>query len=84
MYRSLYGTTRRRVRRGSGPSQLALAILPAVTDEATAERFYLQCKWVVLAPIASDRWTLDVAEVERWLERASGTDDVVRLAVEER
>ena len=35
---------------GSGPAQLALAILLAVTDEATAERFYQKFKWDVLAP----------------------------------
>ena len=36
---------------GSGPAQLALAILLAVTDEATAERFYQRFKWSVIAPI---------------------------------
>ena len=36
---------------GSGPAQLALAILLAVTDEATAERFYQRFKWDVIAPI---------------------------------
>ncbi len=65
---------------GSGPAQLALAILLAVTDEATAERFYQRFKWDVIAPIEADRWALDSG----WLESAAaGTDDVVRLAVEE-
>ena len=70
---------------GSGPAQLALAILLAVTDEATAERFYQQFKWSVIAPIEADRWALDSGDVLGWLESAAaGTDDVVRLAVEER
>ena len=80
------GTTRRRVRRGgcggSGPAQLALAILLALTDEATAERFYQRFKWDVIAPIEADRWALDAGDVLGWLEQAAGTDDVVRLVVE--
>ena len=68
---------------GSGPAQLALAILLAVTDAATAERFYQQFKWSVIAPIEADRWTLDAGDVLNWLESAAaGTDGVVRLAVE--
>ena len=69
---------------GSGPARLALAILLAVTDEATAERFYQRFKWDVIAPIEADRWALDSGVVLGWLESAAaGTDDVVRLAVEE-
>ena len=70
---------------GSGPAQLALAILLAVTDAATAERFYQKFKWSVIAPIETDRWTLDASDVLGWLESAAaGTDSVVRLTVEER
>lgn len=69
---------------GARPAQLALAILLAMADAAKAERFYQKFKWEVLAPIASDRWTLDTCAVVRWLEAASGMDDIVRLAVEER
>ena len=47
-----------------GPAQLALAILLAVTDAATAERCYQKFKWDVLAPIEADRWAVD-AEVRR-------------------
>ena len=50
---------------GSGPVQLALAILLAVTDEATAERFYQKFKWEVLAPLEADRWALDTGDVPR-------------------
>ena len=60
------------------------AILLAVTDAATAERFYQRFKWDVIAPIEADRWALDSGDVRGWLESAAaGTDDVVRLAVEE-
>ena len=68
---------------GSGRAQLALAILLAVTDAATAERFYQRFKWGVLALIEADRWALDAGDVRRWLELAAGTDEVVRMAVDE-
>ena len=68
---------------GSGPAQLALAILLAVTDAATAERFYQRFKWGVIAPIEADRWALHAGDVRRWLELAAGTDEVVRMAVDE-
>jgi len=68
---------------GSGSAQLALAILLAVTDAGTAERFYQQFKWSVIAPIEADRWALDAGDVLDWLESAAaGTAGVVRLAVE--
>ena len=67
---------------GSGPAQLALAILLAVTDEATAERFYQQCKWSVIAPIEADRRALDAGAVLDWLGSAAGTAGVVPVAVE--
>ena len=54
-----------------------------VTDAATAERFYQKFKWDVLVPIEADRWALAAGDVLGWLESASGTDEVVRLAVEE-
>ncbi len=69
---------------GSGPAQLALAILLAVTDEATAERFYQQFKWSVIALLEADRWALDAGDVLDWLEStAAGTAGVVRLAAVE-
>ena len=68
---------------GSGPAQLALAVLLAVTDEVTAERFYQKFKRDVLSLIEADRWTLDAGDVRRWLELAVETDDVVRMAVHE-
>ena len=68
---------------GSGPAQLALAILLAVTDAVTAERFYQKFKHDVLSPIEADHWMLDAGDVRRWLELAAETDAVVRMAVNE-
>ena len=53
---------------GSGPIQLALAILLAGTDEATAERFYQPFPWSVIAPIEAVRWALDTGDVLGGLE----------------
>ena len=65
---------------GSGPAELALAILLTVTDAATAERFYQQFEWSVIAPLEADRWALDAGDVLHWLESAAaGPAGVVRL-----
>ena len=53
---------------GSGPAQLALAILLAVTDPETAERRYQELKWAVLPPLEADCWVLDGDDVRRWLD----------------
>ena len=64
---------------GSGPAQLALVILLAVTDEATAERFYQRFKRSVIAPIEANRWALGASDVLGWLEpAATGIDRAVR------
>ena len=39
---------------GSGPSQLALAILLEFTDEATAVRNYQKFKWNVISELGDD------------------------------
>ena len=54
-----------------------------MTDAVTAERFYQQFKWSVIAPLEADRWALDASDVLHWLGSAApGTDGVVRLALE--
>ena len=40
-------------------------------------------EWSVIAQIEADRWVLDAGDVLGWLESAAGTNDVVRLAMEE-
>ena len=46
-----------------------------MTDAATAERFYQQFKWSVIAQIEADRWVLDAGVVLNWLESAAGGQD---------
>ena len=53
---------------GSGPGQLAIAMLLAVTDTEEAERYYPLFRSGVLALIRGDRWTLPVDQVETWLD----------------
>ena len=59
---------------GRGPAQLALVILLAVTDTEEAQRFYPLFRSGVLAGLRTDRWTLQVELVRRWLERIRELD----------
>lgn len=53
---------------GSGPSQLALAILLDFTgDPQIAQRFYQEFKSDVVANLA-DAWNLPAEQIESWLE----------------
>lgn len=52
---------------GSGPGQLALAILLEVTDQPTALRLYHDFKVDVIAALQADSWTLEIADVCAWL-----------------
>ena len=55
---------------GSGPAQLALALLLAITaDTATALRLYQDFKCAYVATIQSDLWQLDVDDVRGWVLR---------------
>ena len=54
---------------GSGPAQLALAILMTITDSDEASRRYEAFKNSVVARIATDSWTLTTAQVEEWLRQ---------------
>ena len=59
---------------GSGSSQLALAVLLAVTDRETAERRYQEFKRDVIARISDAEWSLPLRDVRRWLEQAAAAD----------
>ena len=59
---------------GSGPAQLALAILLRVTDRATAERLYQAFKWECIAPLPSEGFSMPVRAVREWLDRKQGED----------
>ena len=69
---------------GSGPAQLALAILTTVTDQATALRCYHRFKFDVIALLDAERWVLPVADVERWLaSQADGALVAGAFAIQE-
>ena len=61
---------------GSGPAQLALAILLAVTDRETAERRYQQFKDDVIARITDVEWSLPLRDVRHWLKRTADAETV--------
>ena len=54
---------------GSGPAQLALAILcDHLGDDEEAERFYHEFKSDVIAGLPAGDWTLTSADIDRALE----------------
>lgn len=54
---------------GSGPAQLALAILAEhVLDSSIAEKYYQAFKFKVIGGLKSDQWTLTSDDVERALQ----------------
>ena len=55
---------------GSGPSQLALAILLELYGENIAQRFYMRFKFDIIAalPMQED-FELEVARVQEWLDK---------------
>lgn len=62
---------------GTGPAQLALAILLAAgAERETAERHYQTFKNCCIARIRHGCWTLDLSDVRRWLESAAHSDFV--------
>ena len=59
---------------GSGPSQLALAILLEVTGPDTALRHYQQFKREIVAHLSNERWAMPSSDVTAWLATASVTE----------
>lgn len=54
---------------GSGPSQLALAILLDVTgNKNVALRHYHNFKWDVIAQLDTDLWEMPEERIKEWLE----------------
>lgn len=57
---------------GSGPTQLALALLFDVTGDADLSmHFYMDYKWAVTARLSKkegDIWTLTTTDILRWLQ----------------
>lgn len=55
---------------GSGPAQLALAVLADAVGATRAAPLYQAFKAQVVAALHGDRWELTRAEVVRWVENA--------------
>ena len=51
---------------GSGPAQLALALLLEFTDEPKAQRLHQKFKWEVIASLEGD-WSMSSDDVRSWL-----------------
>jgi len=65
--------------RGSGPAQLALAILAdhLPSDENRALAHYQRFKDHVIAHLASDRWSLTDRDIDEVLATIEGSDSAV-------
>lgn len=57
---------------GSGPAQLAIAILAHAFDEEFACEHYQQFKREVVANLPVDRWTLRTSELDAWRREVVG------------
>ena len=66
---------------GSGPAQLALALLLEVTDRETALRHYMRFRDGVIARIATGSWAATTADLAKWLELSRSTEQTVRMDV---
>jgi hypothetical protein len=58
---------------GSGPAQLALALLADRTDDSTALDHHQEFKWDVIAELEREEWILAAGFVDDWLD-AYATD----------
>ena len=54
---------------GSGPAQLALAILAHEYGDEKALGYYQEFKWKVIAWIGTDKWELTSEEIEQAIRR---------------
>lgn len=60
---------------GSGPAQLALALLLDFTrNESLAVDYHQQFKWEVVARMPESGWCISAGEIEEWLRKAIDTD----------
>lgn len=53
---------------GSGPAQLALAILADLFDDETALKYYQDFKRACVSRIGSERWNLSEDAIKEWLK----------------
>lgn len=59
---------------GSGPSQLALALLLRFTNETFAKHNYQQFKLDIIANIDQADFSIPASEIEDWIRKARGAD----------
>lgn len=53
---------------GSGPGQLALAILAAIFDDSMALDLYQEFKWEIIAKLSQEAgWSMDEIDVSTWV-----------------
>ena len=54
---------------GSGPAQLALAMLADCRNDEMAIAYYQKFKWDVIARVKSDVWSIEEEEIHGWFEK---------------
>lgn len=60
---------------GSGPAQLALALLlDALSDPETAKKYYYDFKFNVVSRFKKDEWEITGEEIREWLERTKARE----------
>jgi len=57
---------------GSGPAQLAIAILAHAYDDEFAQEYHQQFKRDVVAELPEDSWTLTKADLNEWRREVIG------------
>jgi hypothetical protein len=68
---------------GSGPAQLALAILAEhLGDDHTALNLYQRFKWACIAPIRSASWSLSSEEIDNCLAQLSEQQEDAELSTD--
>jgi hypothetical protein len=60
---------------GSGPAQLALAILADAVGAERAQGLYQRFKWKVVAKFAGEGFELTRSQVKQWVEEHSDPDE---------
>jgi len=51
---------------GSGPAQLALAVLLELTDREFAERYYMKFKFQFIASLPQISFAIPIADIKQW------------------
>lgn len=67
---------------GSGPAQLALALLLEETDRDNALRLYQSFKWDVVASLPKDQgWKLSSEEIQQWLQKGGYMPKTIQIGL---